>query len=119
MENRPISRKELSLIVCGEKWLNGRGHQSTEVSGLLKVGVGAFAIRSEQGAFQHLETGFNTAIHVPVDSRSFLSLGLSPRIRNNRIDLSDLVVRDASMDQPYQSLFLNGASNTYFNINSL
>ncbi|TRX60071.1 type IX secretion system membrane protein PorP/SprF [Fulvivirga sp. M361] len=94
------------------------GHQNTEVSGLLKVDVGAFAIRSEQGAFQHLEAGFNTAIHVPVGSRSFLSLGISPRIRNNRIDLSDLVVRDAAMDQSYQSLLLNGTSNTYFNINS-
>ena len=94
------------------------GQQSTEITGLVRIGLGAFALRNEQGAFQHLEAGFNTAVHVPISSRSYLSLGLSPRILNNQIDLSDLIVRDAGRDQLYQSLLLNGASNTYFNLNS-
>ena len=94
------------------------GRQSTEITGIIRIGLGAFALRSEQGAFQHLKAGFNTAVHVPVSSGSYLSLGLSPGIVNNQVDLSDLIVRDPAMDQAYQSLLLNGASNTYFNLNS-
>lgn len=94
------------------------GRQSTEITGLVRIGVGALALRSEQGAFQHLHTGFNTAVHVPITSSSYLSLGISPRILNNRVDLSDIIVRDAATDQAYQSLLLNGTSNTYFNLNA-
>ena len=94
------------------------GRRSTDMSGDLKIGLGAFILRNQQGAFRHFEAGFNSAIHVPITAKSYLALGISPQIVNNSIDLSRITVRDEINDQAYQSLLQNGTSNTFFSINS-
>ena len=94
------------------------GNQGSKSGLNTKIAMGAFITGSNQGFFRTYSTGINTAVHVRIAKNTIIALGLSPRISNNRIDLSEITVRDPVNDQTYQSLIQNGASNTYFGLNS-
>ncbi|ADR20415.1 membrane protein [Marivirga tractuosa] len=83
----------------------------------LKHGVGGFVILQNQGYYRQTEVSFTYAVHVPVFNETYFSLGLSPSFYNNKIDLSDLWVKDESTDETYQSVMENGYSNTFLHTN--
>ena len=82
------------------------------------MGVGGFLLSNQFDPFSELKTGLNAAIHVPIAAKTSLSLGFAGGFHTNRIDLSSIVLRDMVNDLTYQSLLLNGESNTFFNLNS-
>lgn len=94
------------------------GHKRTDMINQHKIGLGAFYLGTQQGAFRQFRTGINTSIHIPLTGKITISLGLSPQLLNRQIDLSQITIRDPVNDQTYQSLVQNGASNTHFDITS-
>lgn len=69
----------------------------------------------EQGPFQQMEFNLNYAVHVPVNYRTYLALGLSPGIYNAKIDFLKVSVNDPS-DPTYDRLVENGESSTFFQL---
>lgn len=108
--NRRISQKISEATAIDEASLK-RGTP-------LKIGVGGYVLSDRQGPFRQQEGLLNTAVHVPVRDRTYISLGVSSGISNAKIDLSNITLRNQVDDQTYMSFVQNGASNTFFNLNA-
>ncbi len=91
--------------------------ERSEFAQSLKHGVGGFVVLQNQGYYRQSEVSFTYAVHVPVFKDTYFSLGISPSFYNNKIDLSDLWVKDESTDETYQSVMANGYSNTFLHTN--
>ena len=83
----------------------------------VKLGAGGYILIDEKGPFTELEIMPSLAVHVPVMKHTYLSMGLSGGLLNNKIDLDDITVVDEINDATYLSYVNNGASNSYFNLN--
>ena len=83
-----------------------------------KIGFGGYILSDERGGLRQTEGLLNSAMHVPVRERTYLSLGVSLGISNTRVDLSELWVLNPDNDVTYQSFLQNGDANTFFNLNS-
>ena len=83
-----------------------------------KIGYGGYLLTDQQGGIRQTEGLLNTAMHVPIMERTYLSLGVSFGISHARVDLSELRVRDPENDPTYLSYLQNGTANTFLNLNS-
>ncbi|MBK6267347.1 type IX secretion system membrane protein PorP/SprF [Marivirga sp. S37H4] len=117
--------KTLMASVNGVKKFrnNEYRHNSTRVSNLsayegndVKIGIGGYIIKDELGAFNQNLVMLNTAVHVPVKNRTYLSLGLSSGVNQTEIDFEEIKVFDPG--DPYYNAYLeNTPSSTYLRIN--
>ncbi len=82
----------------------------------LKMGTGAYLLTDKQGPYSQMKFATNFAIHVPIRQNTFLSLGASAGINNNKIDISEITIQDEINDQTYLSFITNGGSSTFFNL---
>lgn len=83
----------------------------------IRLGLGGYILLDEQGPFRELESMLSFAVHVPVSENTFLSLGLSAGLLNDRVEISEITVNDVN-DQTYQSYLNDGNTNSFLNINS-
>lgn len=90
--------------------------ESKESPMRMRHGVGGYLQTDHQGAFKQLDFKLNYAVHVPVFQSTFFSFGISTGIANDKIDISDINVKNDVDDVTYQSYLQDGNSNTYFNI---
>lgn len=84
----------------------------------IKHGVGGNLMAMQQGAFKQNEMSLLYAVHVPVAANTYLSLGMSASIYNEKVNTLDAWVKDQVNDQLYLSLLQNGSSNTYLHLNT-
>jgi len=92
--------------------LVGSSHDSLGIKP--KHGIGANIMMNGQGAYKQHEVALMYAYHVPVARKTYLSLGMSPTLYSERIQISKLTVEDDVNDATYQSL-MNGA-DSYTNL---
>lgn len=98
-------------------------YNSTRVSNLspyegndIKIGIGGYIINDELGAFSQNLIMFNTAVHVPIKRKTYLSLGLSYGVNQVQIDFEKVTVIDSG--DPLYNAYLNDASSSnYLRIN--
>lgn len=83
----------------------------------LKHGVAGSLLSDKQGPYEQSEISLAYAAHVPLTQDLYLSMGASPGIYNAKVDMSDVWVKDMANDQTYQSMIVNGSSNTYLHVN--
>ncbi|MDN5201141.1 PorP/SprF family type IX secretion system membrane protein [Fulvivirgaceae bacterium BMA10] len=84
----------------------------------MKHGAGGYIRLDERGSYKQLDITLIYAIHVRLTQDISLSMGISPNLYNEKIDLSDITVKDEVNDQTYQSLLQNGGSNTFLQFNT-
>ncbi|ELR73781.1 hypothetical protein C900_01391 [Fulvivirga imtechensis AK7] len=89
--------------------------QSNDIKMQLRHGVGGYILSDQVGPFKQLDVKLNYAVHVPVFHRTFLSFGVSAGLANDKVDISDVSVKNP-IDNTYQSYLQDGTSNTYFNL---
>lgn len=90
--------------------------EDKEIKPKFKHGVGGYFQSNKLDLFKQLEFNLNYAAHVPVFRQAYLSLGVSGGLANERIDISNIRLKNSAADNTYQSLQNNGASNSFFNI---
>ena len=83
-----------------------------------RLGIGGYVLVDDQGPFRETESMLSFAAHIPVAERTYLSLGVSAGLLSARVNLDEITVVDAINDQTYLSYVNNGASNSFFNLNS-
>lgn len=82
----------------------------------LKHGAGGYLQSDKQGAYKQFDFNLNYAIHIPVFKRTFFSFGVSAGLSNDKVDISDITVKNSVDDLTYQSYLMNGTANTYFHV---
>ena len=94
------------------------GHKKDSLGILSKHGIGANIMMNGQGAYKQNEISLMYAYHVPMARNTYLSLGLSPTLYSERIEMSKLTVEDAVNDATYLSLMNAGTSYTNIKLNA-
>jgi len=85
---------------------------------LPKHGIGGYVMDNAQGSFKQNEIALMYAYHVPVAKGTFLSLGISPSLYKEKIDVPNISVEDPINDAAYQSLLNQGGSFSKIQINT-
>ncbi len=83
-----------------------------------KHGIGGNVMKNAQGAYKQNEAALMYAYHIPVAKRTYLALGMSPTVYNEKIETSKLTIEDEINDATYQSLIGNGDSYTNLRLNA-
>ncbi len=84
----------------------------------VRLGIGGYVLVDDRGPFQETEAMLNFAVHVPISTKTYLSLGTSAGISNAKVDLADITVVDNINDQTFLSFVNNGNSNNFLNVNA-
>lgn len=84
----------------------------------VKLGVGGYVFDDQYGAYHQTDAMGSVAIHIPVSSASYLSLGISTGWYHSRIAMSDLFVLNPQNDATYQQYLQSGARSNYIKINT-
>ncbi len=111
------SIKEYSLRISDPRVYNSQEPVKVKKRDAVKHGLGFYLFNEEQGPFSQLQAFGNYAFHYPINDRTYLSAGISAGIRNSKININDVTVRDPINDQVYQSYLAQGSSNTFFESN--
>lgn len=104
--------------VFGESVNSAHAYNEVEVKPQqkpIKVGVSGYLIENRYNAIQDTQLGLSFAVHVPISSLYYLSLGLSPSYNRLKTDTDELVVRD-TQDPFYQTLMADDGVLNYFNL---
>jgi type IX secretion system PorP/SprF family membrane protein len=105
---------------------NGRGTvanaESTEDEQLnpelfRKHGLGGYIMSNAQGSFKQREIAVTYAYHIPVMRGISVSVGMSPSLYTEKIDMMDITVKDQMNDATYQSLLTSGNSFSSLQVN--
>ncbi|ELR72036.1 hypothetical protein C900_02031 [Fulvivirga imtechensis AK7] len=117
--------KTLMVSVNGVKKFrnNEYKYNSSRVSNLspyegngVKLGLGGYVIKDELGAFTQNLIMCNTAVHVPIKRKTYLSLGLSYGVNQTQIDFERVSVIDPG-DPLYNAYLKDAPESTYLRIN--
>lgn len=82
-----------------------------------KHGLGGYITSNTQGSYKQREIAATYAYHIPVMRSTYVSVGMSPSLYMEKIDVMDITVKDQMNDQSYQSLFSNGNSYSSLQLN--
>lgn len=122
------SPKNVSLSAYGTLRTNNTTSQSTDskqapqeeqqvTPGLFrKHGIGGYIMSNTQGYYKQREIAANYAYHIPVMRKTYVSVGMSPSLYSEKIDM-DITVKDKMNDGTYQSLISNGNSYSSLQLN--
>lgn len=81
----------------------------------LKMGVGGYILSDKQGPLRETEVMANFAVHVPINEKMHLSLGVSGGVLQADVEGTDLTVFEDN-DQTYQQ-YAAGDNSLSFNLN--
>ena len=70
-----------------------------------------------QGSYKQREIAVTYAYHIPVIRGTYVSVGMSPSLYSEKIDVMDITVKDQMNDASYQSLLSNGNSFSTLQLN--
>lgn len=83
----------------------------------LKIGVSGYVIENRYNFIRDTQFGLSYAVHVPVSSRYYLSMGLATSYSRFKTDTDELIIRD-TQDSFYQDLLAGNGSLNYFNLDA-
>ena len=83
-----------------------------------KLGVGGYIFDETIGAARQTGAMISTAVHVTITNSAYLSLGVTTGYHNTRFNPTKLRVLNPNNDVLYQELLNNGASESYFKLNT-
>lgn len=109
------SYREYALRISNPDILDSLSNIKSSFKDNLKHAIGGYMIYDRQGPYEQFSANFNYALHIPVSYRTYLSIGVSASIVNNRIDLDKIHLRD-DPDDIYNELLAQGGKNTYFDL---
>jgi type IX secretion system PorP/SprF family membrane protein len=82
-----------------------------------KHGLGGYIMSNAQGSYKQREIAINYAYHIPVMRSMYVSVGMSPSLYGEKIDMMDYTVKDQLSDASYQSLLMKGNSYSSLQLN--
>ncbi|MEM6830617.1 MAG: PorP/SprF family type IX secretion system membrane protein [Bacteroidota bacterium] len=81
-----------------------------------KIGVGGYVFDDQSGALRQLEALVSGAIHIPMNGKTYLSLGISTGIYHTQLEFNDIFVLNPANDFTYQEYIANGARSNQLKI---
>jgi len=109
--------KQYSLRTSNPYFLDSLPRAEISLSEKLRHGIGGHIIYDVQGPFEQISGFVNYALHIPINSKVKISIGLSGSITNQRIDLEKIILKNPDADDFYQSLIASGGNSTFLDIN--
>lgn len=109
--------KQYALRTSNPYFLDSLPVAQIPIGEKLRHGLGGHIIFDVQGPYEQISGFINYALHIPLNDKIKLSIGLSGSITNQRIDLEKIVLKNPDDDDFYQSLIASGGRTTYFDIN--
>src|SRR5688572_16496492 len=82
-----------------------------------KHGLGGYIMSNSQGYYKQREIAATYAYHIPVMKRTYVSVGMSPSVYVEKIDMMNFTVKDQANDEAYQSLLSNGNKYSSLQLN--
>lgn len=82
-----------------------------------KHGLGGYIMSNTQGSYKQREIAATYAYHIPVMHGTYVSVGMSPGLYLEKIDMMDFTVKDQMNDASYQSLLGNGNAYSSLQLN--
>lgn len=82
-----------------------------------KHGLGGYIMSNTQGSYKQREIAATYAYHIPVMRGTYVSVGMSPSLYLEKIDMMDFTVKDQISDAAYQSLLSNGNAYSSLQLN--
>ena len=109
--------KEYALRISDPSLLDSLSNTQSSIKDKVRHGLGGHIIYDRQGPFDQISGFFNYAFHFPISYNTYLSIGTSVGLVNNRIDYSEITLRNEDEDEYYQQLVAQGGKNTYLDFN--
>lgn len=109
--------KQYALRTSNPYFLDSLPRAEISLSEKLRHGIGGLIIYDVQGPFEQISGYVNYALHIPISSKTKISIGISGNITNQRIDLEKIVLKNPDDDEFYQSLIASGGKSTFLDIN--
>ncbi len=78
----------------------------------VKIGVGGYLFDDRSGALRQLEALVSGAVHIPMNVKTYLSLGISGGVYSTRLDESNLFVLNPDNDLTYLNYLSNNNQNS-------
>jgi type IX secretion system PorP/SprF family membrane protein len=82
-----------------------------------KHGLGGYIMSNTQGYYNQREIAATYAYHIPVMNSTYVSVGMSPSVYVEKIDMMNFTVKDQANDEAYQSLVNNGNKYSSLQLN--
>jgi type IX secretion system PorP/SprF family membrane protein len=107
------SKKETNGVAVPEDI----GNEQLNTDVFRKHGLGGYIMSNIQGSFKQREIAATYAYHIPLFRSISVSVGMSPSLYTEKIDMMDITVKDQMNDASYQSLITNGNSFSSLQVN--
>lgn len=120
---RNVSISAYGVLKANKK--KGRDEVNTEINGeeqsnpgvFRKHGLGGYIMANAQGYYKQREIAVTYAYHIPLMRGTYVSVGMSPSLYMEKIDVMDVTVKDQMNDASYQSLLSSGNSLSSLQLN--
>lgn len=109
--------KQYSLRTSNPYMLDSMPSVEISLGEKLRHGIGGHIIYDVQGPYEQISGFLNYALHIPINNKLKISIGLSASITNQRMDYEKIVLRNPGDDDLYQALLASGGKSTYLDIN--
>lgn len=109
--------KQYSLRTSNPYLLDSMPSVEISLGEKLRHGIGGHIIYDVQGPYEQIAGFLNYALHIPLNNKLKISIGISANITNQRMDYEKIVLRNPGDDELYQALLASGGKSTYLDIN--
>lgn len=116
-KENPRSYKQYSLRISNPSYLDELQKDEVSIKETLRHGIGGHIIFDVQGPYEQISGFMNYALHIPLNKKLKLSIGVSGSISNHRIDLEKIKLKDPTNDTFFQALLANGGKSTFVDVN--
>lgn len=109
--------RQYSLRTSDPHYLDSLSRGEITLSEKIRHGIGGHVVYDVQGPYEEISAHFNYALHIPLNEKIKVSLGISTAVTNKRLDLEKIALQNPDDDKFYQSLIAAGGKSTYLDIN--
>lgn len=107
---------QYSLRTSNPYYLDSIPSNEFKLRAKLRHGIGGHVIFDTQGPFEQMSGFLNYALHIPLGRKVKVSLGVSTKLTNQRIDVEKITLKNPN-DDTYQALLASGGKITYLDVN--
>ncbi len=116
-KENPQSYKQYSLRTSNPSYLDELIEEEIPMKERARHGIGGYIVYDVQGPYEQISGFANYALHLPLNKKLKLSIGVSGSISNHRLDLEKIKLKDPTNDDFYQALLTQGGKSTFFDVN--
>lgn len=109
--------KQYSLRTSNPYYLDSLPNVEISLADKLRHGIGGHVIYDVQGPFEQISAYLNYALHIPVNNKLKISIGLSANVTNQRIDVEKIILKNPIGDATYDALLASSGKSTIMNLN--